>query len=243
MGRLKQYITLAGMLLCIWVSSLGVPGLVNPAFGVTEVKAIFAGGCFWCLEHPFDELDGVISTTAGYTGGTKEEPSYQQVSLGNTGHAEAVEVIYDSNKISYPELLATFWQNVDPMDPKGQFCDKGNQYRSSIFYTSEAQRKLAEQSKLTLDNSGRFEKPIATKIEAAGAFYAAEDYHQDYYLKNPIRYKIYRFGCGRDQRLAEIWGTDQKKISDLTTLQKYFGEIDREEDQVAQEPQEDFDDE
>ena len=169
-------------------------------------KAIFAGGCFWCMEAPFDKLDGVISTTSGYTGGTKKDPSYKEVSSGYTGHAEAVQVVYDPSKVSYEKLLDVFWHNIDPTVKDAQFCDHGNQYRTAIFYGDDAQKAAAEASKVALDKSKPFKNPIVTEITAATQFYAAEDYHQDYYLKNPVRYKFYRTGCGRDARLTELWG-------------------------------------
>lgn len=187
--------------------------LTGPAFASEEqpaghaglATATFAGGCFWCLEPPFDELPGVLSTTSGYTGGDKENPTYEEVSAGGTGHAEAVEIRYDPTRIDYGRLLDVFWRNIDPVDSQGQFCDRGDQYRSAIFYHTEEQRRLAEESKAALVNSGRFKQPVATRIMPAGRFYPAEDYHQDYYRKNPVRYKFYRFSCGRDQRLREIW--------------------------------------
>ncbi|KGF73691.1 hypothetical protein DO97_12780 [Neosynechococcus sphagnicola sy1] len=170
-------------------------------------EATFAGGCFWCMEKPFDQLPGVLSTTVGYTGGTTVNPTYKQVSSGTTGHAEAVQIVYDPAKISYERLLDVFWHNVDPLDAGGQFCDRGSQYRSSIFYHSDAQRKLAEKSKQALVTSGRFSQPIATQIVPAGKFYAAEGYHQNFYQTNSIKYNFYRFTCGRDQRLTERWGS------------------------------------
>jgi peptide-methionine (S)-S-oxide reductase len=169
-------------------------------------EATFAGGCFWCMEPPFDKLDGVVSTTSGYTGGHVKNPSYEQVSAGGTGHAEAVQVVYDPAKVSYQKLLDVFWHNVDPLDATGQFCDKGSQYRSIIFYHNDEQRRLAEASKAALEASGRFGQPVVTEIVPATAFYPAEDYHQDYYQKNPIRYRFYRYGCGRDKRLEALWG-------------------------------------
>ena len=168
--------------------------------------ATFAGGCFWCMEPPYDKLDGVLATTSGYVGGDKVDPTYQEVSAGGTGHAEAVQVTFDPSKVSYETLLDVFWRNVDPLDAGGQFCDRGDQYRTAIFVHDEEQRQLAEKSKQALEDSGRFEQPIVTEIVAAGPFYPAEDYHQDYYEKNPLRYKFYRWNCGRDQRLAEVWG-------------------------------------
>lgn len=170
-----------------------------------RAKATFAGGCFWCMEPPYDKLEGVISTTSGYIGGHKENPTYKEVSAGGTGHAEAVEIVYDPSKISYKELLEVFWHNIDPTVKDRQFCDQGDQYRSAIFYHNEEQQQLAEQSKQALLDSGKF-KEIFTEIVPASTFYEAEDYHQDYYQKNPLRYKFYRHGCGRDARLEELWG-------------------------------------
>jgi peptide-methionine (S)-S-oxide reductase len=168
--------------------------------------ATFAGGCFWCMEPPFDALDGVVSTTSGYTGGHKQNPTYEEVSSGATGHAEAVQVMYDPKRNTYERLLEVFWRNIDPITANAQFCDHGTQYRSVIFHHDAEQRRLAEESKRALEASGRFKASIVTEIVAAGAFYPAEEYHQDYYKKNPIRYKFYRAGCGRDRRLAELWG-------------------------------------
>jgi len=169
-------------------------------------KATFAGGCFWCMEPPYDKLDGVISTTSGYTGGQKTNPSYREVSAGGTGHTEAVQVVYDPKKVSYEKLLEVFWRNVDPTDAGGQFCDRGDQYRTGIFFHDDDQKRVAEISKAAVEKSKPFKQPIVTKLVAATEFYPAEDYHQDYYMKNPIRYKIYRGGCGRDKRLEELWG-------------------------------------
>ncbi len=166
--------------------------------------ATFAGGCFWCMEPPFDELEGVVDTTSGYTGGHVADPTYEQVSSGGTGHAEAVRVRYDPAEVGYRELLEVFWRNIDPLDAGGQFCDRGAQYRTAIFYHDARQRRLAEQSRREI--AARLDAPIATEIVAAGAFYEAEDYHQNYYEKNPLRYKFYRFTCGRDGRLEEVWG-------------------------------------
>jgi methionine-S-sulfoxide reductase len=170
-----------------------------------RTKATFAGGCFWCMEPPFDELEGVISTTSGYTGGNVQNPSYEQVSYGGTGHLEAVEVAYDPAKISYEKLLEVFWRNIDPTDGKGQFCDRGEQYTTAVFFHDEEQRRLAEESKRKLVDSGRLGKSITTPIRPAATFYAAEEYHQDYYVKNPFRYKFYRSRCGRDRILEKLW--------------------------------------
>ena len=168
--------------------------------------ATFAGGCFWCMEKPFDELAGVVSTTSGYTGGTVEDPTYYQVSAGETGHVESVQVRYNPTQVSYGTLLDVFWKNVDPLDDTGQFCDKGSQYRSKIFVHNDEQRQLAEASKQELDQEKFTKTNIATEIEPAQRFYPAEEYHQDYNLKHPIRYNYYRTGCGRDKRLAAVWG-------------------------------------
>lgn len=168
--------------------------------------AVFAGGCFWCMEAPFDHQAGVIDTTSGYIGGELENPSYEEVSRGGTGHAEAVQVTYDADEISYAQLLEIFWRNIDPFAKDRQFCDSGSQYRSAIFYANDRQRKLAEASKAEMQE--RFDRDIATQVMPAGAFWDAEDYHQNYYEKNPLRYKFYRFSCGRDDRLEEVWGNE-----------------------------------
>jgi peptide-methionine (S)-S-oxide reductase len=171
--------------------------------------AIFAGGCFWCVEQAFDGVDGVVETTSGYTGGTVVNPTYKQVSAGGTHHKEAVRVRFDPQKVSYPALLNAFWHNIDPLDAGGQFCDRGESYRSVIFVMNDAQRKAAEASKATLEK--QFGKTVATEIEPAATFYPAEEYHQDYYRKNPARYKFYKWGCGRAQRLEKIWGKPDGK--------------------------------
>jgi peptide-methionine (S)-S-oxide reductase len=169
-------------------------------------KADFAGGCFWCMEHPFDSLPGVVSVTSGYTGGQKKNPTYEEVSAGGTGHAESVQVVYDPAKITYEKLLDVYWVNIDPTTKDRQFCDRGNQYRSAIFYHTEEQHRAALRSKAALEKSKPFKDPVVTEIVPAGEFYPAEEYHQHYYKKNPIRYWYYRNGCGRDQRLKELWG-------------------------------------
>ncbi|OYT97541.1 MAG: peptide-methionine (S)-S-oxide reductase [Pseudomonas sp. PGPPP3] len=168
--------------------------------------AVFAGGCFWCTEADFDKLPGVLETTSGYIGGSIENPTYEEVSSGRTGHIEAVQVRFDPRQTSYAKLLEAFWPTIDPINGNGQFCDNGPQYRSAIFYLNAEQQHLAEASKTALAASGRLAQPIATEILAATPFYAAEDYHQDYHTKNPLRYNYYRHGCGRDQRLKELWG-------------------------------------
>jgi len=168
-------------------------------------SAIFAGGCFWCMEPPFDKLEGVLSTISGYTGGKEKNPTYKQVSSGRTGHTEAVEVTYDPAKISYAELLEVFWRNIDPAVQDRQFCDRGSQYRSGIFYLGGEQQRLAETTRQKIIDSKRFEM-VFTEVTAATEFYPAEEYHQDFYKKNPAHYKRYRTGCGRDRRLEELWG-------------------------------------
>ena len=178
---------------------------VSAAEGNNTATAVFAGGCFWCMEPPFDKLEGVIATTSGYTGGHTDKPTYKQVSSDTTGHYEAIEISYDPNIIDYATLLNVFWHNVDPLDAKGQFCDKGKSYRTAIFYNSDEQKELAQASKKELVDSGYFNEDVVTVIEAAKTFYPAEDYHQDYYQKSPVRYKYYRFACGRDNRLEELW--------------------------------------
>jgi peptide-methionine (S)-S-oxide reductase len=189
----------------VFFLAVGGPAYAAQSMGSPQtVKATFAGGCFWCMEPPYDELEGVHSTISGYIGGTKTNPTYAEVSAGTTGHAEAVEIAYDPSKVSYSKLLEVFWRNIDPLTPNAQFCDSGSQYRSAIFYHDETQRRLAEESKAAVGK--RFKEPIVTEIVPASRFYPAEDYHQDYYLKNPLRYKFYRYGCGRDRRLEQLWG-------------------------------------
>lgn len=176
--------------------------------GVANETAIFAGGCFWCMQPPYEALkgDGVVSVTVGYTGGTKDNPTYEETSAGGTGHREAVEVVFDPRKITFAKLLDVFWRNVDPIDPKGQFCDKGEQYTSAVFYANEEQKKAFQQSLAPLKSALKVKGEIATVLLPAKKFYPAEEYHQGYYKKNPIRYKFYRNGCGRDNRLKEVWG-------------------------------------
>ena len=173
-------------------------------------KATFAAGCFWCTEEAFDKVPGVVSTTSGYMGGTKQKPTYAEVSSGTTGHAEVVQVVYDPAKVSYERLLEQFWLNHDPTVKDRQFCDVGSQYRPSIFYHTEEQKRLAEASKAKWDKDKPFAQPIVTPIVAAGEFWPAEDYHQDYYKKNPVRYKFYTSGCGRYARLDQLWGPLRK---------------------------------
>lgn len=181
-----------------------------PSSGVqsapTTAKAYFAGGCFWCMEEAFEKVDGVIAVVSGYMGGSVPNPTYEQVSDGRTGHAESIEVTYDPAKVTYRKLLDVFWRNIDPITPNAQFCDHGNQYRSVVFYTTEEEKRLSEESKGAIEQSKKLPAPIVTQLVQASTFYPAEDYHQDYYKKNPLRYKYYKFSCGRAQRLEALWG-------------------------------------
>ncbi|MBY6203997.1 peptide-methionine (S)-S-oxide reductase MsrA [Halomonas denitrificans] len=183
-------------------------GLVVPPATAEERVATFGGGCFWCMEPPFDELDGVLSTTSGYMGGTVQQPTYEQVTRGGTGHVEVVQVRYDDDRVSYEDLLHVYWRNVDPLTDNRQFCDAGESYRPVIFAHTPNQREAAEASKRALVESDRFDRPIVVPIEDADTFWPAEGYHQDYYRKNPVRYKFYRWNCGRQARLEELWGDE-----------------------------------
>jgi peptide-methionine (S)-S-oxide reductase len=195
---------LFGLALALWLILVG-SAAGQGASPQKPAIATFAGGCFWCVEADFDKVEGVLSTTSGYIGGRTANPSYEEVVRGGTGHAEAVEIAFDPAKVTYQKLLEVLWHNIDPLAKNRQFCDRGEQYRSAIFYHDEAQRRLAEASKTAVQ--ARFkEAPVHTQIVPAGTFYKAEEYHQDYYLKNPIRYNFYRFNCGRDGRLEELWG-------------------------------------
>ena len=178
-------------------------GNIEPPEGYE--RAIFAGGCFWCMEPPYDEVDGVYAVTSGFTGGETVDPTYEEVIAGGTGHQEAVEVIYDPRMVGYRELIDIFWRNIDPLDDRGQFCDRGDIYRSGIFYVDDGQREIAEDSRSELEASGRFDREIVTEIRQFDTFYPAEEYHQAYYLKNPVRYRFYRTSCGRDNRLQQLW--------------------------------------
>ncbi len=190
----------AGILLSLAILTGAAAQSSPPATAV----ATFAGGCFWCVEADFDKVEGVKSTTSGYIGGLAANPTYEQVVTGRTGHTEAVEVVYDPAVVSYERLLDVFWKNHDPLAKDRQFCDRGNQYRPGVFYHNDEQRALAEATRKK--HQARFKQPIQTEITAATTFYKAEDYHQDYYKKNPMRYQFYRFNCGRDARLEELWG-------------------------------------
>ncbi|MBF0311089.1 MAG: peptide-methionine (S)-S-oxide reductase MsrA [Magnetococcales bacterium] len=188
-----------GLLLIAWI------GLAGASEGGSVEKATFAGGCFWCMEGPFDQLPGVVETISGYAGGESVNPTYEEVSAGGTGHAEVVQVVFDPEKIRYEALLEVFWRNIDPTTPNRQFCDVGTQYRSAIFYHDEAQKRLAEESLARLQGNKPFPQPVVTQIAPLKAFYPAEEYHQDYARKNPLRYRYYRLACGRDARLSELW--------------------------------------
>lgn len=207
-GKLLRLFSLT--VLILFVSGVMARAATPDSTSTTTAKATFAGGCFWCMEPPYDELDGVVSTISGYMGGTKKNPTYEEVSAGRTGHAEVVQVTYDPKKVSYSKLLEVFWRNIDPLTANRQFCDVGSQYRSAIFYHDENQKRLAEESKKAV--AKRFKEPIVTEIVSASTFYPAEDYHQDYYKKNPIRFKLYKYNCGRDQRLEELWGAAQSAV-------------------------------
>jgi peptide-methionine (S)-S-oxide reductase len=213
-----RFMSVFSLVSCLFASGISLAQTAVPTPAKTE-RAIFAGGCFWCMEAPFDVLNGVVSTTSGYIGGQKESPTYNEISTGYTGHTEAVEIVYDPQKVSYKRLLEVFWVNIDPVTKDQQFCDVGNQYRSGIFYVNEEQKKLALESKELL-NKGQafgtakpvgFSKGVVTEVTQAPKFWPAEAYHQDYYIKNPIRYKGYRYNCGRDARLNTLWGDAAKK--------------------------------
>ena len=200
----RRFIALAiGLIVCMILAN--VPLADTPA-ATHSAKAYFAGGCFWCMEEAFEKVEGVVTVVSGYMGGTVANPSYEEVSAGRTGHAESVEVIYDSTKVTYQKLLDAFWHNVDPLTPNAQFCDHGSQYRSAIFYSTEEEKRLAEESKSAIEQAKKFPAPIVTQLAPAATFYPAEDYHQDYYKKNPLRYKYYKYGCGRANRLEVLWG-------------------------------------
>jgi peptide-methionine (S)-S-oxide reductase len=198
----RSILTVAVLLIGAW----NVQSTSLAAADATSGKAYFAGGCFWCMEEAFEKVEGVLSATSGYMGGTVSNPTYEEVSAGRTGHAESVEVVYDPAKVSYPKLLDVFWRNVDPITPNAQFCDHGNQYRSAIFFQTEDEKRASDSSKQVIEQSRRFKEPIVTQIVMAPQFYPAEEYHQDFYKKNPIRYKLYKYNCGRAKRLEELWG-------------------------------------
>ena len=199
----RRLVTLATSLVaCMLLAN--VPLAESPGAS-PSAKAYFAGGCFWCMEEAFEKVEGVISVVSGYMGGTAANPTYEEVSAGRTGHAEAVEVTYDPTRVTYQKLLDAFWHNVDPLTPNAQFCDHGTQYRSAVFYSTEEEKRLTEESKAMVEQAKKFPAPIVTQLAPAATFYPAEDYHQDYYKKNPLRYKYYKYGCGRANRLETLW--------------------------------------
>lgn len=198
----RSVLTVAVLLMGAW----NVQSTSLAAADATLGKAYFAGGCFWCMEEAFEKVEGVLSATSGYMGGTVSNPTYEEVSAGRTGHTESVEVVYDPAKVSYRKLLDSFWRNVDPITPNAQFCDHGSQYRSAIFFQTDEEKRASDTSKQAIEQSKRFKEPIVTQIVMAPQFYPAEEYHQDFYKKNPIRYKLYKYNCGRAKRLEELWG-------------------------------------
>jgi peptide-methionine (S)-S-oxide reductase len=199
---IRSVLTVAVLIIGGW----NVQSTSLAAVDATSDKVYFAGGCFWCMEEVFEKVEGVLSATSGYMGGTVSNPTYEEVSAGRTGHAESVEVVYDPAKVSYQKLLDAFWHNVDPITPNAQFCDHGNQYRSAIFFQTDEEKRASDTSKQAIEQSKRFKEPIVTQIVMALQFYPAEEYHQDFYKKNPIRYKLYKYNCGRAQRLEVLWG-------------------------------------
>ena len=206
MNILDRWTTWLALAFCLALGTNAHAQSVKPTAQSATAKATFAGGCFWCMEPPFDKLPGVISTTSGYMGGKTKNPTYESVSTGSTGHAEVVQIEYDPAKLTYSTLLEVFWRNIDPTQRDGQFCDHGTQYRSAIFYHNDEQKKLAEASKAAIQKTKPFKGDIVTEIASAPEFYRAEEYHQDFYKKNPTRYKVYSTGCGREARLQSLWG-------------------------------------
>jgi len=203
-------------LICLGIAALVIGGLIVSPYGgyaddpSQQAKATFAGGCFWCMEEAFEEIEGVVSVVSGYIGGQVENPTYEQVSAGGTGHAESIEVTYDPSQVTYQQLLDVFWRNVDPITPNAQFCDHGNQYRTALFFHDDNQKQLIDESKQGIESSKTFPGTIVTEIVPASVFYPAEEYHQDFYSKNPIRYKYYKWNCGRAKRLEQLWGEATK---------------------------------
>jgi peptide-methionine (S)-S-oxide reductase len=197
-----SFLTVVILLIGAWNVQSATQAAADAILG----KAYFAGGCFWCMEEAFEKVEGVLSVSSGYMGGTVANPNYEDVSAGRTGHAESVEVVYDPARVSYQKLLDAFWRNVDPITPNAQFCDHGSQYRSAVFFQTDEEKRVAEATKQAIEQSRRFKDPIVTQIVMASQFYPAEDYHQDFYKKNPVRYKFYKYNCGRAQRLEELWG-------------------------------------
>ena len=204
---MRRHTALSIIILAIFlIGTWNVQSTSQAAAAANLGKAYFAGGCFWSMELAFEKVEGVLSVTSGFMGGTVANPSYEEVSAGRTGHAESVEVVYDPTKVSYQKLLDAFWHNIDPITPNGQFCDYGNEYRTVIFFQTDEEKRLSDASKLAIEQSKRFKEPIVTQIVMASQFYPAEEYHQDFYKKNPVRYKYYQYNCGRAARLEKLWG-------------------------------------
>ena len=204
---MRRQVALAVLTVAIFfIGSWNVQSASQAAVDGTLSRAYFAGGCFWCMEEAFEKVEGVLSATSGYMGGTVANPSYEEVSAGRTGHAESVEVVYDPARVSYQKLLDAFWHNVDPVTPNAQFCDHGSQYRSAIFFQTDEEKRASDASKQAIEQAKRFKEPIVTQIVMASQFYPAEEYHQDFYKKNPVRYKFYKYNCGRAKRLEALWG-------------------------------------
>ncbi len=205
----RRYFSAAAVLFAAWLNVASAADTTSPSLTPTSTtaRAIFAGGCFWCVEADFDKVDGVLATTSGYSGGTAANPTYEQVSAKHTGHAEVVEVIFDPARVTYAKLVEHFWRTIDPTTKDRQFCDSGTPYRTAIYAVDDAQLKTALASRAALEKSKPFKEAIVTEVALAGAFYPAEAYHQDYYKKNPVRYQYYRTGCGRDARLKQLWGS------------------------------------
>ena len=210
---MKSNTSFVGILGLVVAAMIGGGAMAADQMAATEDQRIatFAGGCFWCVESDFDNVPGVVRTVSGYTGGQLKDPTYKDVSAGGTGHREAVQIFFDPKKVTYAALLEVFWRSVDPTDSGGQFCDRGVSYETAIFANSPEQARLAKASKRKLQQSGALKQPIVTQVETAARFYPAEDYHQDYYKKNPLRYNFYRFSCGRDKRIKDLWGEDAHK--------------------------------
>jgi len=203
--RKANFLMSLGFAVLVIGGLMGIPGSFADE-SPPQAKATFAGGCFWCMEEEFEKVEGVVSAISGYAGGQVENPTYEQVSAGGTGHTESIEITYDPSKVTYKQLLDVFWRNIDPTTPNAQFCDHGNQYRSAIFYHDEKQKQLVEESLQTVNQTKSFPQAIVTEVGPATEFYLAEEYHQDFYKKNPIRYKFYKWNCGRAQRLKQLWG-------------------------------------
>jgi peptide-methionine (S)-S-oxide reductase len=204
---MRRFVALAILTLAIFlIGAWNLQSTSPAAMTANPGKAYFAGGCFWSMELAFEKVEGVLFVTSGFMGGTVANPSYEEVSAGRTGHAESVEVVYDPTKVSYQKLLDAFWHNIDPITPNAQFCDHGNEYRTAIFVQTDEEKRLSEASKLAIEQSKRFKSPIVTQIVMASQFYPAEEYHQDFYKKNPVRYKYYQYNCGRAARLEKLWG-------------------------------------